>query len=249
MITSLIRLDDNIRNAYMKARAAMEKVELTHGTPIRRGTSLAFKSKLDDVAVERTYDTDTAKSWPVAVEQVVTLILDLRDEYERLYNIVRGYDVAFCIKATCDALEDLADAIRHAASGKEETATESTGEAEGAPSLVEEHPAIKDAYKAAMRAMQEAAGDVENRDGRGRRCALGRIVSDTCELKNLGYSIQYDQNERRETALLILDMVSLEYSELYYRTDSPEDEKYKAASDAIHELRRIVSEHLPKEER
>lgn len=249
MIATLVETSHDIRDAYAKARAAMEKLEFTRGTPLSRGTSLAYKTTLERMFLERDFAPDEEATWPAMVEQITSFLLDMRSEYARAYSSAFGDDAREQIEQVTGTLESLNDAVRRTVHWEAKPVGAPAEEPEEAPSLVEEHPAIKHAYKAAMRAMQEAAGDVENREGRGYRCALGRIVSDTCELKNLGYSIQYFQNERRETALLILDMVSLEYSELYYRTDSPEDEKYKAASDAIHELRRTVSEHLPKEER
>lgn len=249
MITTLAELNDDIMKACAKARAAMEKLEFTRGVSISRGTSLAYKTALERAFTERDFESGDMASWPATVEQISSFITDIRSEYAKLYEIAFGDDARDQVEQVCGNLESLSDAVRRTVHWGQETTGEPPEDAVAGLSLVEEHRAVKDAYRAAMQAMQEAAEGVEKWEGRGCRCALGRIVSDTCELKNLGYYVQYFPNERRETALLILDMVALEYSELYYKTDFPEDEKYKAARDAIHELRRAVSEHLPEEER
>lgn len=249
MITTLAKLNDDIMEAYAKARAAMEKLEFTHGVPISRGTSLAYKTALERAFTERDFESGDMASWPAMVEQISSFIADIRSEYAKLYEIAFGDDARDQVEQVCGNLESLSDAVRRTVHWGQETPQEPAEDAVTGLSLVEEHRAIKDAYRAAMRAMQEAAEGVENWEGRGYRCALGGIVSDTCEIKNLGHSIQYNQNERRETALLILNMVASEYDDLYYRAGFPEDEKYKAARDALQELRRTISEHLPEEER
>jgi hypothetical protein len=245
MITTLAELNDDIMEAYAKARAAMEKLELTHGVSISRGASLAYKTALERAFTERDFESGDMASWPAMVEQISSFITDIRSEYARLYEVAFGDDARDQIEQVTGNLESLDDTVRRTVHWGQEAAEDAVA----GLSLVEEHRAIKDAYRAAMRAMQEAAEGVEKWEGRDYRCALGGIVSDTCEIKNLGHSIQYNQNERRETALLILDMVASEYDDLYYRADFPEDDKYQAARDAIHELRRTVSEHLPKEDR
>lgn len=249
MITTLAELNDDIMEAYAKARAAMEKLEFTRRVSISRGVSLAYKTALERAFTERDFESGDMASWPAMVEQISSFITDIRSEYAKLYEIAFGDDARDQVEQVCGNLESLSDAVRRTVHWGQETTGEPPEDAVAGVSLVEEHRAIKDAYRAAMRAMQEAAEGVEKWEGRGYRCALGGIVSDTCEIKNLGHSIQYNQNERRETALLILDMVASEYDGLYFRADFPEDEKYKAARDALQELRRTVSEHLPKEER
>ena len=248
MITTLAEINDDIMEAYAKARAAMEKLEFTRGVSISRGTSLAYKTALERVFTERDFETGDAASWPAMIEQISSFITDIRSEYAKLYETAFGDDARDQIEQVTGNLESLNDAVRSTAHWEQKPVgyvEDTVGEPAGESSLVEESATIKDAYKAAMRAMQEAAVGVEAWKDRDYRCALARLVSDTCELENLGYRVQYFPNERRSTALLILNMAAEQYENLYFKSEFPEDQKYKAARDKILELCDAVSEALP----
>lgn len=244
MITTLAELNDDIMEAYAKARAAMEKLEFTRGVSISRGTSLAYKTALERAFTERDFESGDMASWPAMVEQISSFITDIRSEYAKLYEIAFGDDARDQVEQVCGNLESLDDAVRRTVHWGQETAEEPPEESEEGARIIEEDGSIVAAYNEAWKALMEAAPCVEKLKGKGFQEALARLVYDTCTMKNLGYRGKQNRSERRITAIMLLGMVVREYHDMYLNTEFPDDQKHKEARDAIQKLQDIIRDYM-----
>ena len=182
MLTRIIDINTDIRDAYAQALAEMETVELTCGTPISRGASIAYKWALKQLMTELGSDVSDKVDWPRRAVLAVAAISDLEHEYLKLQDSEELFTEAReALDGAAEALETLADYILNAASKETEP------EPETGVSLIDMDTRIKDAYTEAMAKVEAAAPAVETTKNPEAAQAYKQLLEETCTRKNLGF--------------------------------------------------------------
>lgn len=227
MIATLVETSHDIRDAYAKTRAAMEKLEYTRGTPLSRGTSLAYKTTLERMFIERDFEPDDKATWPAMVEQVSSFLSDMRNEYDRAYSSAFGDDARERIEQVSGTLESLNDAVRNTVHWGQKPVgyvEDTAEEPEGATSLVEWDNRIKTIYDSTMLAFQAAVPAVEKMRGTQAALAYIRLLEETCTSKNFGYRILLTDKERCVIAEAILTGLFEAYDDMWVECEDSASE-------------------------
>lgn len=234
MLTRLIDINTDIRDAYGEARAKMEAVELMHGVLITRGASLSYKAALKQVMTEPGADPSDMADWPVRATQVVAFISDLEREYLKLYRH-EGYGIKArdALGEAAGALEILADYILNVTNKEAETET--------GVSLIDMDTRIKDAYTEAMSKVEAAASVVEKTKNPETAQAYKQLLEETCTRKNLGYKTLLEPAQQLAAAWGIIGEENEAYSDMYFGNEDTEDMVIlRTARNALENLSDII---------
>lgn len=234
MLTRLIDINTDIRDAYGEARAKMEAVELMHGVLITRGASLSYKAALKQVMTEPGAGPSDMVDWPVRATQVVAFIRDLEQEYLKLYRH-EGYGIKArdALGEAAGALEILADYILNVTNKEAETET--------GVSLIDMDTRIKDAYTEAMSKVEAAASVVEKTKNPETAQAYKQLLEETCTRKNLGYKTLLEPAQQLAAAWGIIGEENEAYSDMYFGNEDTEDMVIlRTARNALENLSDII---------
>lgn len=227
MLTRIIDINTDIRDAYAQALAEMETVELTCGTPISRGASIAYKWALKQLMTELGSDVSDKVDWPRRAVLAVAAISDLEHEYLKLQDSEELFTEAReVLDGAAEALETLADLILNA--GCKETEPEP--EPETGVSLIDMDTRIKDAYAEAVSKVEAAAPTVETKNPEAAQ-AYKQLLVETCTRKNLGHKTQLTSAQQSAIAKAVINGLFGEYNNMWLATSDNEE------MDALYEAR------------
>lgn len=109
----IIDITPDISSAYADALAKMETAELTTGTAITRGASLAYKLTVEKLLTEVHYGPRDNLEWPRRATYVSAILSDIELEYLKLYHATEDKSaVRFALDEAACALEKLADLVK-----------------------------------------------------------------------------------------------------------------------------------------
>lgn len=212
MLTRIIDINTDIRDAYAQALAEMETVELTCGTPISRGASIAYKWALKQLMTELGSDVSDKVDWPRRAVLAVAAISDLEHEYLKLQDSEELFTEAReVLDGAAEALETLADLILNA--GCKETEPEP--EPETGVSLIDWDDDIRDAYAEAMSKVEAAMPAVEKMKGPQIAQAYIRLLEETCTRKNLGYETLLEPAQQCAIAKAVINGLFEAYNDMW----------------------------------
>ena len=243
MLTRIIDINTDIRDAYAQALAEMETVELTHGTPISRGASIAYKWALKQLMTELGSDVSDKVDWPRRAVLAVAAISDLEHEYLKLQGSEELFTEAHdALEGAAGALETLADYILNAAH-KEAEAEHETG-----VSLIDMDTRIKDAFQKAMAALEAAAPAVEKTKGKQAAQTYKQLLEETCTRKNLGYKTLLEPAQQLAAAKGFIGWEYDKYADMWLNASITENIAALCdARDALDDLDTAIEEAEPEE--
>ena len=108
----IVDINTDISSTYADVLGKMKTVELTRGTPLTRGASLAYQLAVRDLVTEVHYGPRDSLEWPCRRAHVAMLLIDIEAEYLKDYQEADDdMNVRFVLDDAACSLGELVDLI------------------------------------------------------------------------------------------------------------------------------------------